>query len=88
MAGWQRRNQSGPTWYDWIAAGMARLGAVRTPSRLLQGDVLHYGNQAPCGPAQLPLALSDRRIERAAPSWLRQRGRRSRAWFGRCDLRT
>jgi ATP-dependent helicase/nuclease subunit A len=73
VAGWQRRNQSGPTWYDWIAAGMARLGAVPTPSRLLQGDVLHYGNQAPCGPAQLPLALSERAIGRAAPSWLRQR---------------
>ena len=63
VAGWQRRNQSGPTWYDWIGAGMARLGAARTPSRLLQGDVLRYGNHAPCGPAQLPLALPDRHVD-------------------------
>ena len=73
VAGWQRRNQSGPTWYDWIEAGMARLGAARTPSPLLQGDVLRYGNHAPCGPAQLPLALPDRHVDRAAPSWLHQR---------------
>ncbi|HEY7599211.1 MAG TPA: UvrD-helicase domain-containing protein, partial [Candidatus Limnocylindrales bacterium] len=73
VAGWQRRNPSGPTWYDWIAAGMARLGAVPTPSRLLQGDVLRYGHQAPCGPAQLPLALEDRPMGRAAPPWLQQR---------------
>ena len=36
---------------------MTRLGAVRMPSALLQGDVLRYGSHAPCGPAQLPLAL-------------------------------
>ena len=72
VAGCQRRNQSGPTWYDWIGAGMARLGAVRTPSRLLQGDVLRYGSHAPCGPAQLPLALPDRPADRAAPPWLHQ----------------
>ena len=72
VAGCQRRNQSGPTWYDWIGAGMARLGALRTPSRLLQGDVLRYGSHAPCGPAQLPLALPDRPADRAAPPWLHQ----------------
>jgi ATP-dependent helicase/nuclease subunit A len=72
VAGCQRRNQSGPTWYDWIEAGMARLGAVGTASPVLQGDVLRYGNQAPCGPAQLPLALPDRPAERAAPAWLHQ----------------
>ena len=29
VAGWQRKNQAAPTWYDWITAGMARLGAAR-----------------------------------------------------------
>ncbi len=80
VAGWQRRNQSGPTWYDWIEAGMVRLGAARTASPLLQGDVLRYGNQAPCGPAQLSLTLADRRVEHAAPSWLNQRAPVEPSW--------
>jgi ATP-dependent helicase/nuclease subunit A len=70
VAGWQRRNQSGPTWYDWIAAGMARLGAARTPSPLLPGDVLRYGTPRTCGPAQLRLPLTERVIAAPAPSWL------------------
>jgi ATP-dependent helicase/nuclease subunit A len=70
VAGWQRRNQSAPAWYDWIVAGMARLGAERAPSLLLQGDVLRYGNLPTCGPAQLQLALPDRDAARPAPSWL------------------
>ena len=70
VAGWQRRNQSAPTWYDWIAAGMASLGAERAPSPLLQGHVLRYGNLPTCGPAQLRLALPDRDVARPAPSWL------------------
>jgi ATP-dependent helicase/nuclease subunit A len=70
VAGWQRRNQSGPTWYDWIAAGMARLGAERAPSQLLDGDVLRYGQHPTSGPAQLRLALPDRRAMPSAPSWL------------------
>jgi ATP-dependent helicase/nuclease subunit A len=81
VAGWQRRNQSGPTWYDWIEAGMFRLGAARIPSPLLQGDVLRYGNHAPCGPAQLSLALAERRVERAAPSWLHQRAPAEPSWL-------
>jgi ATP-dependent helicase/nuclease subunit A len=70
VAGWQRRNQSAPTWHDWIAAGMARLGAERVPSPLLQGDVLRYGNLAICGPTQLQLAMPDRDVAPPAPSWL------------------
>jgi ATP-dependent helicase/nuclease subunit A len=70
VAGWQRRNQSGPTWYDWVAAGMARLGAERAPSPLPPGEVLRHGDVPRCGPAQLRLALSDRQVARPAPSWL------------------
>jgi ATP-dependent helicase/nuclease subunit A len=70
VAGWQRRNQSAPSWYDWIAAGMARLGAERAPSPLLQGDLLRYGNVPTCGPAQLQLAIPDRDVAPPAPSWL------------------
>jgi ATP-dependent helicase/nuclease subunit A len=72
VAGWQRRNQSGPTWYDWIAAGMATLGAERARSPLLPGDVLRYGHRPTCGPAQLQLALADREVARPAPSWLHE----------------
>ena len=70
VTGWQRRNQSAPTWYDWIAAGMARLGAERAPSPLLEGDLLRYGDLPQCGPAQLQLALPDRDVARPAPPWL------------------
>jgi ATP-dependent helicase/nuclease subunit A len=70
VAGWQRRNQCAPTWYGWIAAAMARLGAERARSPLLQGDVLRYGNVPPCGPAQLQLAIPGRDAPRPAPSWL------------------
>jgi ATP-dependent helicase/nuclease subunit A len=49
---------------------MARLGAERAPSPLLQGDILRYGNLPTCGPAQLQLALADRVIAASAPSWL------------------
>ena len=80
VAGWQRRNQSGPTWYDWIEAGMIRLGAAPTPSSLLQGDILRYGNHAPCGPAQLPLPLPERQVVRAAPSWLHERAPVEPSW--------
>jgi ATP-dependent helicase/nuclease subunit A len=72
VAGWQRRNQAAPTWYDWIAAGMARLGAVRVPSTLLPGDTLRYGSGATCGPAQLQLVLPRRGEVLPAPAWLHQ----------------
>ena len=51
---------------------MARLGAARVPSTLLQGDVLRYGSGASCGPAQLQLALPQRADAPPAPSWLHQ----------------
>ena len=70
VAGWQRRNQSAPTWYDWVAAGMARLGAERAPAPLLPGDILRYGNHARCGPAQLQLAMPERGLASPAPPWL------------------
>ena len=72
VAGWQRKNQAAPTWYDWIAAGMAKLGAARVPSTLLQGDVLRYGSGASCRPAQLQLSLPQRADVPPAPSWLHQ----------------
>jgi ATP-dependent helicase/nuclease subunit A len=72
VAGWQRRNPAGPTWYDWVTAGMARLGAARVPSTLLDGDVLRYGSGASCGPAQLQLALAQQADVPPAPSWLHQ----------------
>jgi ATP-dependent helicase/nuclease subunit A len=72
VAGWQRRNQAAPTWYDWITAGMGRLGAIRVPSTLLPGDVLRYGSGATCGPAQLQLALPRRADPPPAPAWLHQ----------------
>jgi ATP-dependent helicase/nuclease subunit A len=70
VAGWQRRNQSGSTWYDWISAGMARLGAERVPSPALNGAVLRYGNRRICGPAQLGLALPEEAIRAPEPPWL------------------
>jgi ATP-dependent helicase/nuclease subunit A len=72
VAGWQRRSEAGPTWYDWIAAGMARLGAPRIPSSRLGGDVLRHGSGASCGPAQLQLALPRRADAPLPPSWLHQ----------------
>jgi ATP-dependent helicase/nuclease subunit A len=72
VAGWQRRNQSGSTWYGWIAAGMARLGAERARSPLLPDDLLRYGNLPTGGAAQLQLALADREVARPAPSWLHE----------------
>jgi ATP-dependent helicase/nuclease subunit A len=72
VAGWQRRNPSGPTWYDWITAGMARLGPARVRSTLLRGDILHYGSGASGSPAQLQLALPQHADVPPAPSWLHQ----------------
>src|SRR5690606_19367554 len=70
--GWQRRNHTGPTWYDWVRAGMERLGASRAPSALLAGEVLRYGSEATCGPAQLQLSLPGRAAAPAPPAWLHQ----------------
>ncbi|MGH6900996.1 MAG: UvrD-helicase domain-containing protein, partial [Geminicoccaceae bacterium] len=70
VAGWQRRNQSGSTWYDWINAGMARLGAERVPSPALNGDVLRYGNHRICGPAQLGLPIPEQGARAPEPPWL------------------
>ena len=72
VAGWQRKNQAAPTWYDWITAGMTRLGAARVPSKPLQGDVLRYGSNATSGPAQLQLSLPQGADAPPAPSWLHQ----------------
>jgi ATP-dependent helicase/nuclease subunit A len=72
VAGWQRRNQCAPTWHDWIRAAMARLGAERAASPLLQGEVLRYGNLPPRGPAQLQLAMPDRAVVAPPPSWLHE----------------
>jgi ATP-dependent helicase/nuclease subunit A len=71
VAGWQRRNSSGTTWYDWISAGMDRVGAERVPSSVLNGDVLRYGNHRICGPAQLGLPMPDHAIGAPEPPWLR-----------------
>jgi ATP-dependent helicase/nuclease subunit A len=72
VAGWQRRNQAGSTWYDWISAGMARLGAERAPSPVLTGDVLRYGNHRICGPAQLGLPIPEQAARAPEPPWLRR----------------
>ena len=76
VTGWQRKSQSEPTWYDLIAAGMARLGAVRVPARLapeLAGDSLCHGTLPARGPAQLRLALAPKAPDPPPPpAWLRQ----------------
>jgi len=74
VAGWQRRNQSGSTWYDWISAGMARLGAERAPSPVLSGEVLRYGNHRICAPAQLGLPIPEQAARVPEPPWLRHPG--------------
>jgi ATP-dependent helicase/nuclease subunit A len=73
VAGWRRRNQSTSTWYDWIGAGMARLGATRTPSPALPGDILEYGVPRGSAPAQLGLPLPDQAAVTPEPAWLSRR---------------
>jgi ATP-dependent helicase/nuclease subunit A len=70
VAGWQRRNQSAATWYDWISAGMARLGAERVPAPALNGEVLRYGDHRASGPAQLALPIPDHVAITSEPPWL------------------
>ena len=70
IAGWQRRNQSAATWYDWISAGMARLGAEWVPAPALNGEVLRYGNHRASGPAQLTLPIPDHLPMTSEPPWL------------------
>ena len=89
MAGWQRRNQSGPTWYDWIGGGH---GQARRRTDALDGSCratsCATAAMRACGPAQLPLALPDRPADRAAPPWLHQPvAGGADTWCGRCDLR-
>lgn len=73
IAGWRRRNQSASTWCDWIGAGMTRLGATRTPSSALQGEILEYGAPRGSTPAQLGLPLPDQAAVAPEPTWLSQR---------------
>jgi ATP-dependent helicase/nuclease subunit A len=70
VAGWQRRNQSAATWYDWISDGMARLGAERARAPALDGETLRYGNHPASGPAQLALPIPDRAAITSEPPWL------------------
>ena len=76
VTGWQRKNPSEPTWYDLVAAGMRRLGAVRVPARLapdLAGESLCHGTLPARGPAQLRLALAPKAPDPPPPpAWLRQ----------------
>ncbi len=77
VTGWQRSRPGGvPTWYELIQAGMARLGAVGTPTRLapeLVGESLCHGSLPARGPAQLHLALAPKPPEPPPPpSWLRR----------------
>ncbi len=76
VTGWQRKNQSEATWYDLVAAGMARLGALRVPTRLapeLAGESLRHGTLPARGPAQLRLALAPKAPDQPPPpAWLRQ----------------
>jgi ATP-dependent helicase/nuclease subunit A len=75
VAGWQRKNQSGTSWYDLVVAGMERLGARRAPISLapeLTGASLCYGNLPARGVAQLDLPLAPGTAEAPPPAWLRQ----------------
>jgi ATP-dependent helicase/nuclease subunit A len=67
VTGWRRRNQSAATWYDWLGAGMARLGAAHAES-----GGLAYGNHRANSPAQLGLPIPDRAAVTAEPAWLRR----------------
>jgi ATP-dependent helicase/nuclease subunit A len=70
VTGWQRRNQNGATWYDWINAGMARLGAERVPASALKGGILRYGSGRADRPAQLGLPIPEPAARPPEPPWL------------------
>jgi ATP-dependent helicase/nuclease subunit A len=72
IAGWRRKTQATATWYDWISAGMARLGARRAPSSILPGETLEYGDRPAAAPAQLGLPIPDHPAAAPAPPWLRR----------------
>ncbi len=76
VTGWQRKNPSEATWYELVAAGMARLGAFLVPAGLapeVTGDSLCHGSLPARGPAQLRLALAPKAPEPPPPpAWVRQ----------------
>jgi ATP-dependent helicase/nuclease subunit A len=75
VTGWQRKNQSGTSWYDLVVTGMERLNARRVPVTLvpeLTGESLCHGNLPAPGAAQLRLPLAAKTPEAPPPAWLRQ----------------
>ena len=73
VAGWQRRNQSGPTWYDWIGAGMARLGAVADAlARCCRATSCATATRRRAARRNCRWRCRTGPLSRAAPSWLHQ----------------